>query len=165
MGNNQEPEEIQCRKLLVDTYSAQLRTHGQLIIGFAIILLTFLEIRVRMLEYALSISVTQFCIFYFGIFLIGFALWYLFLRHFVYGKLLDVAIHAKPRSGKEHLFDRIFDAVMRDVLSRRMFVVIPCCMFLSTEGRRWRRLQMSLGVLLCIILAIATTYLVWILVG
>lgn len=84
MGKDED--EMQCRKLLLDFYSSQINTHGTLIIGFSVVLFAIVQIRISS-AIANNISVLQDWILYFGIFLAGFALYYLFLRYITYGTL------------------------------------------------------------------------------
>ena len=93
--NSKEKIELQCRKLLLDSYSSQLTTHARLIIGFAIILLSLLEVKGAYLKS--PISCIQDFIIYLGIMLVASVLWFLIMRHLTYGVLTNAATFAEPK--------------------------------------------------------------------
>jgi hypothetical protein len=92
----EDENEMQCRKLLLDFYSSQINTHGRLIIGFSVVLFAIVEIRISPMV-ANNLSALQNRILYFGIFLAGFALSYLFFRYITYGTLADYTIQTPWR--------------------------------------------------------------------
>jgi len=153
-------EELQCRKLLLDSYSSQLTTHARLIIGFAIILLTLLEVKRNLQP---SISHIQFGIVYFGIFIAAFGLWFLLMRHLMYGLLVTAATLADPLGEGSSLM-RILNGINEFMLNKRFLIVFPSRLFHST-GRRRSWLDRLGGVLLCAILALVTTIFALILMG
>lgn len=150
-------EELTSRKLLLDFYSSQLSTHARLIIGFAIILLTLLNVRVG-LE---SLSDMQLGIFYISISATSFCLWFLLWRHLMYGILASAATHA-PLSGKGTVFDRVIEGSKDRAMDKRMLGVVPIRLFYSTT-RKGRTRERFLGVFFCGVLALITACLVWIL--
>ena len=160
MSDTQRQLELQYRKLLVDSYSSQLTTHARLIIGFAIILLTLLGVRPNLKQ---PISEMQLGILYFAIFLAAFGLWFLFMRHLMYGLLVHSATFASP-TGEGDLYDQILNNTRERTLKKRILVVIPSCLFYST-GKKRSWLNRLFGLILCIGLALLTTYLVWELIG
>lgn len=139
-----------------DGYTSHLNIHGTLIIGFAVILLTLLEIRVR-LQFISSI---QFCILYFGIFVATLAFWRLFWRHMIFGCLVDAVMFTEVSETKESLLK---EKIEETVLKRRLGI-LPACWFFSTD-RRSVKFQRACGWLTCGGFAIATTLCFWILVG
>lgn len=148
MDHRQE-DVIQCRKLLLDSYSSQLTTHARLIIGFAIILLTLLQVKAGLTD----LSHIQFGIIYFGIFLAAFALWFLFMRHLAYGLLVNAVTHARiEQSWNGDLLGKILDSVSSQMLKSKILYIIPSCWFYSSSRKR------LLGLSLCVFLALLTTY-------
>ena len=160
MSDRQLQLELQCRKLLVNSYSSQLTTHARLIIGFAVILLTLLQFRAGPNE---SLSGVQFGILHFAISLTAFGLWFLFMRHVMYGVLVSSATFAIP-SGEGSLYTQILNDTRERTLKKRILVFVPTSWFYSTGKKRSRRNRLY-GLLLCIGLALLTTLLVWILMG
>lgn len=84
--------ELQCRKLLLDFYSAEINSHGRLIIGFAVLMLTLTKIRQNFLIHNHTLSSCQFFLIYSGIFAVAFALWYSLFRLITYGTLANAVI-------------------------------------------------------------------------
>ena len=168
----QEQRELQIRELLLDFYASELTTHSRLIIGFSVILLTILQIA-HSLRTGGSVSWAQSTILLLGIFFTAFALWFLLLRHFVYGILANSATHALPSENQEeNLLARMIDGVKRDALEKKILGFIPTCLFYSTDERisLLQRLfsvegTRMFGVLLCAYLALITTYFLKILIG
>lgn len=167
----QERMELQCRKLLLDFYSSELTTHSRLIIGFAIILLTILEItQTQKLKPPISFA---HWIALLGIFTASLALCHLLMRHLTYGISASAATHASPSKNKgSNLFERIKEGVDQSALEKRILFLIPSCLFYST-GKRISWLQQLfgvigarvLGVLLCVLFAFSTTFLLVRLIG
>lgn len=165
-------DELDCRELFLDFYSSELTTHARLIIGFAVILLTLVEITLNLTARG-SISSAQFLIAYSGIFAASFALWFLLMRHLTYGVLANAATHATQSddSGKNP-FDRMRDGISESACKHAILGFIPVCLFLTT-GARITRLQKlfrvsgarALGIVLCGTLALTTTHFLMVLVG
>lgn len=158
--NNKEKIELQCRKLLLDSYSSQLNTHSRLIIGFALILLSLLEVK-RSLP--TPISGMQFVIVYFGISLVAFGLWFLLMRHLTYGVLTSAATNAEPKGDCVNTYWRILEGVVQYTAKKKILVWIPTKLFFSTGMHA--KLDRSKGLVLCTILALITVGLTWILMG
>lgn len=164
-----ETDEIQARKLLLDFYSSELTTHGRLIVGFAVILFSLLEI---ILQLEKPISGVRFWMAFFGLSLAAFALWFLLMRHFVYGVLANAVIHAPLDNSTEKSFEELKKGVVRFGIAKRILRIIPMSLFCTT-GQRITKLQKifgvtgarMIGVLLCASLALITAYFVTILVG
>jgi hypothetical protein len=106
-------DEMQCRKLLLDFYSSQINTHGALIIGFSVVLFAIIQIRISPVIWN-NVSILQDWILYFGIFLTGFALYYLFLRYITYGTMAHSTIRI-PWKDPVCDSDSFRDAVSIDV--------------------------------------------------
>jgi len=87
--------ELQCRKLLLDFYSAEINSHGRLIIGFAVLMLTLTQIRQNFLIHNYPLSSCHFFLIYFGIFAVAFGLWYSFFRLIAYGTLANAVIETE----------------------------------------------------------------------
>ena len=147
----QEVSEIEARKLLLDFYASELGTHSRLIVGFSIILFTFLQIMLKT-ENGLDRSIfgVRF-ILYAGTFAISLALWYLFQRHFIYGVLADACIHTILSDDQRASLIEIDRAIGQFALGQKIYLVLPCSWFMV--GGRWK------GLLICIIFALVTTFL------
>jgi len=174
LSENKE-EVIQCRKLLLDFYSSELATHSRLIIGFTVILFTLASLLLEVTQSSQqTISVAQFRIIYLSISLVAFGLWFLLMRHFVYGILATQALYATPSEdhSKKNRLKRMLCGVAQKALEKRILGIIPVCLFFST-GTRISRLQRAIGVagarllglLLCAILAILTAEFIMSMVG
>ena len=156
----QEREELECRKVLLDSYNSHLNIHGSLIIGFAVVLLTLFAMKGEFLQ---SISPERFSLFYLGVFMASWAWWHLLCRHLVYGLLVAYAIDAEP-SGTGNTLTRMLIGTNGKVLKRRILGVLPTCLFLSTT-RKSVNFQMLCGYVICLILACFITLAAWILLG
>ena len=138
-----ESYELQCRKLLLDFYSSRLQTHSRLIIGFAIILLTLFDIKLRLI----SISPIQSQTIYSAIFLVALAFWFSLMRLFTYGLFANVVIRANPK-GAGTLFVRIRNGVTERVLKEKILKCIPSCLFISAR-QKYEWIQRIFGIGLC----------------
>lgn len=153
-----EMEEVECRKLLLDFYSSQLTSHARLITGVAIILFTIVQVKLGLLS---AFSIIQSGIFYSGVLIFAFPLWYLFMRHLTYGMLANAATHANPL-GEGTVLRRIMTGVREHVLENEILGVVPSHWFLPLGGERlWS--DRSRGLLLCVILSLCTTIPLWVL--
>ena len=154
-----ETVEFERRKLLMDFYSSELSTHSRLIVGFSVILLTLVEI---ILDLDKSIFGVRY-IAYPGVFLLSFALWYLFMRHLLYGVLAHSILVATLEEENRNLLATVAQATGRDALTKKMLFVFPTSLYLSyDDGKRNTRKENVAGFALCIALALATTtLLIW----
>lgn len=163
----QEMGEIECRKLLVDSYSSQLTTHARLIIGIAIIILTLLEVK-RNLQphpHPYITGILQSRIIYFGILMASASLWFLIMRHLVYGTLVSTVTFERPHNGDGTLLRRIADATQQKVIGKKILLRIPICWFYSIGDRKTEPRERWLGRGICVVFALVTTLFVWMLMG
>jgi len=164
--HNATIHEVQIRKLLLDFYSSQLTTHSRLIIGFAALLFTVLTLFVDLKEPQLVQEIVTIV----GIFTVSTGFWFLIMRHLTYGHLSSTALHA-PLAPLTSLHDASI-ATRDHVLEKRILSVIPTALF-CTVGRevkliKWNvtsRKARLVGIILCLVLGIATTLMLAILVG
>lgn len=156
---------IQFRKLLLDFYSSELTTHGSLIIGFAAILFTILQIIQKLKDDPLKIvSTEQIGICITGLLLTATALWFLLMRHLAYG-ILSSAVIETELDEQMNLRGALV-SVRNRALKNKIFSVIPSSFFISsgdvvTESQRMLGLKgVSIaGILVCFIPGAVTTYL------
>jgi hypothetical protein len=162
---------INIRKLLLDFYSSELTTHSRLIIGFSVILFTILQIFQKLDSEVLPLSTSQKSIASFSTWLISAALWYLLMRHVSYGILSNSVLHAEI--GAHATLVEALVMVRNHALEHtRVFMVLPPCLFIPSSARVTRlqklvgrQLVLVLGLLVCVVLGIATTLLFSVLVG
>lgn len=155
----EETVELECRRLLMDFYSSELSTHSRMIVGFSVILLTLVQI---ILVPDKSVFGVRY-IAYPSVFLASSALWYLFMRHLLYGVLAHSILVASLDEKSGNLLARIAQATGRDALTKKMLLVFPTSLYLSyDDGKRNTRKENVAGFALCIALALATTtLLIW----
>jgi hypothetical protein len=148
---------VSSRKLLMDFTSSEINTHGRMIVGFAVIILTLMQIK----ENLTSISSWQNLIIYFGIFATIFALWYLLMRQLAYGGLASGYIYGQlaPNS-KESILMQLQSAAMHYIAEyrSRILIVFPTLWFIKSKKQKF-------GALTCVFLSIATTGLLYFLMG
>ena len=158
-NSNWESLEIQCRKMLLDMYSSHLSTHARLLIGFAVMLLTIFEIKIGLK----SITILQSNILYVAVFLATLAWWFLFMRHFSYGLMVNASIHAPPSDKGESCFDKIRNGIRDSAYKENILGFIPNCLYFTSGGKN--RGQRIAGFLLCVAFTIGTTFFVWLVLG
>jgi len=149
-------DEIQCRKLLLDFYSSEINSHSRLIIGFAVLMLTLIQVRQNFMAYSLTTSCLQYLIVYSGIFLTALALLYSLFRLFAYGASANaiVCIEWKNQMTVAQLASEVSNLVERE--RKKIFVIIHPKYFL-----RYRKK----GFIICVVLASITTSLVYMLIN
>ena len=152
---NKETVELQCRHLLMNFYSSELRTHSRLITGFSVILLTLVQIILSLDRVIFSARL----IIYGGVFLVSFAIWFSLMRHLLYGILVHsiTVVTLKDKSG--NLLAKLAYATGENAVKKKILAVIPTSWFLSREKGREKT-----GFFLCLVLALVTTFLlIWVL--
>jgi hypothetical protein len=159
----EDDTQIQCRKLLLDFYGAQLNTHGRLIIGFSVIVFTIVGIRNSIQKIVLY----QTIILYSAIFLALFAFLYSLFRHLTYGQLCGAVMFTpwNPEFEKgtcNELIGKFSDEVDRNVriYRKRIVLVVPTDWFIGSS-----RYTQKFGVILCAILSIVTVILFYLTIG
>jgi len=167
--------------VLLQAYSSHLRTHGHLVIGLALIILGILEIKPYLdnpwessVCLLLGLNVYRGYMFYFCIFLASSAFWFVLIRHFVYGALIDTTINASPHNGcakneqkkeeeckgKKTAVQKLDEEVTRRVENERHILGLPCSWYYGS----WS-LKRTAGAIFCSILGILATLFVYVLLG
>ena len=136
--NQREVDSINVRKLFLDFYSSEINTHGRLIIGFAVILFTLIEIKLRLyVPRSLQSSIIFPCIW-----LVSFAIWYSLFRLLRYGMLANAVVHMDlPQKESEDIVS-LFKSEVREwvkkhykkrwVILEKVYVTIIICMILAS---------------------------------
>jgi hypothetical protein len=139
-------DEIQIRKLMLDFYSSELTTHSRLIIGFSVLLFTVLNV-IPNQKVHLDLQAGTY---FFSLWLVAGALWYLFMRHISYGILSNATLHA-PIESKNLTLKNAIQSVTNYTLHKsgsfpiRLFMVIE-----STRDKPFHvRHGQLLGLLIC----------------
>jgi len=153
----QERDLIECRRLLMNFYSSQLQAHSRLIIGFAVIFLTLLQLKPQ------NMSTWQFWVFYPSVFVVALALYFLLMRHLVYGVLANAITHTDPK-GEGSPLQRLVTGINKFTRKHGQILGhIPTRWFAAVGGSTL--LDRLKGIVFCIVFAFFTTILAWILIG
>jgi len=144
--------ELQCRKLLLDFYSAEINSHGRLIIGFAVLMLTLTKIRQDFLINDHTLLSNQALPIYFGIFVVAFALWYSFFRLITYGILANAVIETgwtvSVRAGQIPTSD--FASKLTESIKRKKQGIV------SEQLAKYFYSNRKIGCVICAVLAFLT---------
>jgi len=153
-SNNGNTEKwAQARKLLLDFYSSEINSHSRLIIGFAALLFTFLQVYQK-IEVPSFLQTIVFCIF---VLPLALALWYSFFRLLAYGMMANAVVHVpdsvleqkikkkknKGRPPSSILADAVVDQIagkVRKGEQEKILFKIPAQYFIRSESQKWGRL-------------------------
>ena len=149
-------DEIQCRKLLMDFYSSEINSHSRLIIGFAVLMLTLIQVRQNFMVYSLTTSCWQYLIVYSGIFLIALALLYSLFRLFAYGAAANAIMYVEWTE-QMTVGQLAFETANLVERERKKIVGI-------IHPKHFLRYHEN-GFILCAVLASVTTWLVYMLIN
>jgi hypothetical protein len=146
------------RKLILDFYSSQINGHTRLIIGFAVLMLTLVQIRQR-IEF---LSSWQYVIIYFAMFSTAFFLWYLSMRCLAYGMLANASIWAPPTTRRvdlTYLQQLVVEGKERvSNCNKFILVIFPSVCFIEGSEQKF-------GAMICIGLAIITSAFMYLLIS
>ena len=151
--SQQEGNSVNLRKLFLDFYSSEINTHGRLIIGFAVILFTIIEIKLKFLELGISLLSPQSVIVYFCIGVVSFAIWYSLFRLLIYGMMANAVVHMNlPQTKRGELVSMFASEAKKWVLTynKKVLVFFPTSWFLQYKKR---------GAIVCSMLALLITIL------
>lgn len=101
-------------------------------------------------------------IFYFSVFLVASVFWFVFIRHLLYGLLVNAATHAEP-FGEGKPLRRIMAGITQHVLNHKI-LIIPSYWFFSA-GKKTDRRNRFKGIMLCGFLSFLATVVVFLLMG
>jgi len=152
----EERDEINCRRLLLNFYSSEITAHSRLLIGFGVIMFTLVEVRIALRELPLERTLLGYSAF----FLASFALCYTFLRLLTYGALANSLVHSISVQGDD-LLESIRDIAVNRAARQRIFGVVPVSWFLPRgKLNRPRVFGFALCVSLALVIAAASWWIV-----
>ena len=167
--------EHRIRKLLLDFYSSELNSHSRLIIGLSVIDFTLLQVIYTLTNPQVYSPITwwQYCFVFFSLGFVSAALWYLIMRYCVYGILCNsvLTVDIGQNIALSDALIKVRDIVLT---KNKVFDIIPSCLFVPCGSKtRITRLQkivsprgtLILGVILSVVLGVATTILFSVLLG
>jgi hypothetical protein len=174
MENTDATDELECRKVLMDFYTQQLNAHSRLLIGFAALLFTLVQIKLALMGQHLNPQqfLLQFLAFYITVFLVSFGSWFLLLRHLGYGTLANAVMHvsAPTKQKQSSNLDRqnalgwLHDKTREEARKRYLLFKLPCVWFHSFGIPKQRQYRIY-GLMVCGVFAFFTAFIIWILVA
>jgi len=175
MENTNATDEVECRKVFMDFYTQQLNAHSRLLIGFAALLFTLVQIKLALMGQHLNpqqFSLVQFWVFYTTIFLVSFGFWFLLLRHLGYGQLASAAMYVSAPTkqkqssnlDRQNALDLLNEEITKEVRKRHLLVIFRCVWFHSFNIPKQRQYRIY-GLMVCGVFALVTAFIIWILVA